>query len=284
VPWWLAPALTAATFAPLLAFELLRPLRPEVEPKFRRLVRNAVVATLAFGVVLLVQTPALSPLWRWMEVNRVGLLNRVELPRAVEVILAVVLLDYTLWHWHWLNHRVPFLWRFHLVHHVDRDLDASTALRFHFGEMALSVPYRLAQVALVGADAFSLGLWQAVLLPSILFHHSNLRLPLTLERVLVRVLVTPRMHGIHHSAYENETNSNWSSLLSAWDYLHGTVLLGVPQRAVEIGVPAHRQPDAVTLGRILALPFRRQEEDWLGPDGQRRVRPHPREARWRLAE
>jgi sterol desaturase/sphingolipid hydroxylase (fatty acid hydroxylase superfamily) len=259
-------------------------LRPEVEPKFRRVVRNAVVAALAFGVVLLLQTPALGPLWRWMETNRVGLLNRVELPRAAEVILAVVLLDYTLWHWHWLNHRVPFLWRFHLVHHVDRDLDASTALRFHFGEMALSVPYRLAQVALIGADAFSLGLWQAVLLPSILFHHSNLRLPLSLERVLVRVLVTPRMHGIHHSAYENETNSNWSSLLSAWDYLHGTALLGVPQRAVEIGVPAHRRPEAVTLGPILTLPFRRQQEDWLGPDGQRRVRPHPPEAGRRLAE
>jgi sterol desaturase/sphingolipid hydroxylase (fatty acid hydroxylase superfamily) len=284
VDGWLAPAVAAATFAPLLAFELLRPLRAEVEPKGRRIARNAVVAALAFGVLALVQAPALRPLWQWMEVHRVGLLNRVELPRALEVALAVLLLDYTLWHWHWLNHRVPVLWRFHRVHHVDRDLDASTALRFHVGEMALSVPYRLLQVMVIGADAFSLGLWQALLLPSILFHHSNVRLPLGVERALVRVVVTPRMHGIHHSAWENETNSNWSSLLSAWDYLHGTALLNVPQRAVEIGVPAYQRPEAVGLGRILALPFRSRDQDWIGPDGDRRVRPHPAGGRWELAE
>ena len=275
--------MVAATFLPLLAFEVWRPLRPEVEPKARRLARNAVVALLGFGVLALVQAPALRPLWRWMEEHQVGLLNRVSLPRGVEVALAVLLLDYTLWHWHWLNHRLGFLWRFHLVHHVDRDLDASTALRFHFGEMALSVPYRLLQVALIGADGWSLGLWQALLLPSILFHHSNVRLPVHVERVLVRLVVTPRMHGIHHSAYENETNSNWSSLLSTWDYLHGTILLGVPQRAIEVGVPAYGRPEEVTLGRILMLPFRRRKDDWRGPEGDRHERRHAPEARRSLA-
>ena len=235
---WVGPLVVAATFLPLLVFEMLRPLRPAVEPKGRRLVRNAVVAAASFAVLGLIQTPALGALWQWMEAHEVGLLNRVNLPRGVEVVLAVLLLDYTLWHWHWLSHKVPLLWRFHLVHHVDRDLDASTALRFHFGEMALSVPYRLLQVIVIGADAWSLGLWQALLLPSILFHHSNVRLPVRVERALVRLIVTPRMHGIHHSDYENETNSNWSSLLSVWDYLHGTALLGVPQGQVTIGVPA----------------------------------------------
>jgi sterol desaturase/sphingolipid hydroxylase (fatty acid hydroxylase superfamily) len=284
MPWWVPLGVAAATFAPLLAFELLRPLRAPVEAKARRMARNAVVAALSFAVVALVQTPALRPLWQWMEENRVGLLHRVPLPRGVEVALAVVLLDYTLWHWHRWNHVVGFLWRFHLVHHVDRDLDASTALRFHFGEMALSVPYRMLQVLVIGADAFALSVWQALLLASILFHHSNVRLPLGLERVLVRLIVTPRMHGIHHSAFENETNSNWSSLLSAWDYLHGTVLLGVPQRAVPIGVPAYAAAEAVTLGRILGLPFRWRDRDWVGPAGERRTRPHPPEARLSLAE
>jgi sterol desaturase/sphingolipid hydroxylase (fatty acid hydroxylase superfamily) len=279
---WLGPVVVAATFVPLLVFERLRPLRPEVESKGRRLARNAVVAGLAFGVLALLQTPVLAPLWRWAETHRVGLLHWLDLPRAVEVALAMLLLDYTLWHWHWLNHKVPFLWRFHRVHHVDRDLDASTGLRFHFGEMALSVPYRLLQVVVVGADAFSLGLWQALILVSILFHHSNVRLPLPLERRLVRVVVTPRMHGIHHSAWENETNSNWSSLLSAWDYLHGTALLGVPQRDVQVGVPAYARPEEVTLGRILALPLHGHRDDWTGPDGPRRVRPHPPDRR-RLA-
>ena len=283
MPLWVAPLVVAATFLPLLAFELLRPLRPAVEPKGRRLLRNAVVAASGFAVLALLQAPALGSAWRWMEEHRIGLLHRVNLPRGVEVLLAVLLLDYTLWHWHWLNHKVPLLWRFHLVHHVDRDLDVSTALRFHFGEMALSVPYRLLQVVAIGADAWSLGLWQALLLPSILFHHSNVRVPLGLERVLVRLVVTPRMHGIHHSDYENETNSNWSSLLSAWDFLHGTALLGVPQGRITIGVPAYRRPEQLALGAILTLPFRRGRADWIGPEGSHHERPHTPEARRVLA-
>jgi sterol desaturase/sphingolipid hydroxylase (fatty acid hydroxylase superfamily) len=283
VPVWLIPVVAAATFLPLLAFEWWRPLRPERESKPRRIVRNLVLAGTAFAVIPLLQTPALAALWPWMEARRVGLLNRVEWPWAVEAAVAVLLLDYTLWIWHWLNHRWPFLWRFHLVHHADGDLDASTALRFHFGEMALSVPWRALQVVLIGPDALSLGLWQALLVPSILFHHSNLRLPVGLERALVRLIVTPRMHGIHHSNYQNETNSNWSSLLSVWDYLHGTALLSVPQREVEIGVPAFARPGDRTLGRMLRLPFRARGDDWTSAAGDRHHRDPPAERRARLA-
>ena len=176
-----------------------------------------------------------------------------------------MLLDYTLWWWHWANHRVPFLWRFHLVHHVDRDLDASTALRFHFGELALSLPVRAAQMAIIGVDSQTLWLWQTILFASILFHHGNLRLPVRLERVLVRLIVTPRMHGIHHSNRRDETDSNWSSLLSAWDYLHRTMRLDVAQPEITIGVPAYSDPSDVTLGKMLLLPFRRQRRDWERP-------------------
>ena len=108
-------------------------------------------------------------------------------------------MDYTLYVWHILTHRVPLLWRFHAVHHVDLDLDASTALRFHFGELAVSVPYRAAQIALLGVDAEALSYWQMFLSLSVLFHHSNVRLPREFESVLSWFVVTPRMHGIHHS-------------------------------------------------------------------------------------
>jgi sterol desaturase/sphingolipid hydroxylase (fatty acid hydroxylase superfamily) len=123
-------------------------------------------------------------------------------------------------------------------------------------------------------DPVSLWIWQGLLAVSVVFHHSNARLPLALERALVRVIVTPRMHGIHHSNYRNEANGNWSSLFSAWDYLHGTVLLGVPQDAVEIGVPAYGREEDVTLGRILLMPFGKQKEDWVGERGTRFERPH----------
>jgi sterol desaturase/sphingolipid hydroxylase (fatty acid hydroxylase superfamily) len=100
-----------------------------------------------------------------------------------------------------------------------------------------------------------LALWQTVTILSVLFHHSNLRLPLHVERGLRLVLVTPRMHGIHHSVVESEVNSNWSSGLTIWDRLHGTLRLDVPQEVIVIGVPEYRCPETVGLERMLALPF-----------------------------
>jgi len=247
----------------LLLGETFAPLRRSVESKLRRVARNLGVAGISLALMTLLQAPILQPVASWIVRRHVGLLQAVHWPRWLSMAVAVVLLDYTLWWWHWATHRVPFLWRFHLVHHVDLDLDATTALRFHFGELALSIPARALQMILIGVDAQTLWLWQTILFGSILFHHSNLRLPLPLERLLVRVVVTPRMHGIHHSDRVNETDSNWSSLLSAWDYLHGTMILDVPQSSIVIGVPAYAKPEEVTIGKLLLMPFRRQRRDWV---------------------
>ncbi|HSP95158.1 MAG TPA: sterol desaturase family protein [Thermoanaerobaculia bacterium] len=277
-------AATGLAFLILLLFESRRPLRKQRESKPRRIARNLTAGGIALGLVAVLQTPFLVPAARWAGQRRFGLLNLMDLSRPVEIALAVVLLDYTLWVWHRINHVVPFFWRFHLVHHVDRDMDASTAFRFHFGEQALSVGYRLAQIVVLGVDPVSLWIWQSLVAVSIVFHHSNVRLPLALEQALVKVIVTPRMHGIHHSNYRNEANGNWSSLFSAWDYLHGTVLLGVPQGAVEIGVPAYGREKDVTLGKILLMPFVKQKDDWVDELGSRLVRPHEPSRRLELAE
>jgi sterol desaturase/sphingolipid hydroxylase (fatty acid hydroxylase superfamily) len=174
-------------------------------------------------------------------------------------------MDYTMYLWHVGTHRSPFLWRFHLVHHIDHDLDSSTALRFHAADMALSVPYRLLQVAAIGASPRALRLWQGWFFLSVLFHHSNVRLPMTLERAAARLLTTPRMHFIHHKAARAETDSNWSSGLSLWDHLHGTFRFGDPQPGSSIGVPAYRSPDEVRLIASLALPFSRPRDAWAEP-------------------
>ncbi|HZG54488.1 MAG TPA: sterol desaturase family protein, partial [Pyrinomonadaceae bacterium] len=146
-------------------------------------------------------------------------------------------------------------WRFHLVHHADLDLDASTALRFHFGELLFSVAWRAAQVLALGVSPRSLSTWQSLLFVSILFHHSNARLPIGVERRLNLILVTPRMHGIHHSTVREERDANWSSGLTLWDRLHGTLRLNVPQAEIEIGVPAYRAPEELGLVALLKLPF-----------------------------
>ena len=272
---WVTPGVVVTTLLVLTLLEHWHPLRAVVEPRSRHLGRNSVLAALGFPVVGLLQAPLLAQLLVWTQQQGIGLLRLVEVPPALAVAASILLLDYTLWHWHWLTHRVPWLWRFHLVHHVDHDLDASTALRFHTGELLLSIPYRAAQIVVLGVDPAGYLVWQVLLFVSILFHHSNLRLPVGLERALVTVIVTPRMHGIHHSDWESETNSNWSSLLSVWDYLHGTARLNVPQSAVRVGVPAYRERAAVALGRVLRLPFQRPCPDWLhaGAAHQRRAFP-----------
>jgi sterol desaturase/sphingolipid hydroxylase (fatty acid hydroxylase superfamily) len=267
-------SIIVVVFGVLLILERRRPLRRSVEPKLRRIIRNLTTGATALAVATLLQVPLLLPVARWTMVRRAGLLNAVTMPAALRTVLAVVLLDYTLWFWHFASHRVAFLWRFHVVHHVDLDMDASTALRFHFGEHALSVLYRCAQIVVIGATPFSVWTWQLILFASILFHHSNVELPIAWERRLVRFIVTPRMHGIHHSDRLNETNSNWSSLLSWWDYLHRTMILGVPQDAVTVGVPAYRDPRDVTIGRILLLPFKRQRRDFHLSDGSISSRSH----------
>ena len=276
---WIAPAAVAGIFVLFLLIETWRPLRRSRESRLRRIGRNLATAGIGFATWELLAIPILLPVSRWAMERDVGLLNWLSLTGWVRVAAALVLLDYTLWFWHWVNHRVGFFWRFHRVHHVDRDMDASTAIRFHFGELGLSVFYRGLQVVVFGVDPRSVAVWQTLLFVSILFHHSNTRLPLAVERVLVRVIVTPRMHGIHHSDFQNETNTNWSSLLSAWDYLHRTIRLDVPQDAIRIGVPAYDDPRKVTLGRILALPFRRRRDDWARADGRPPVRAHADETR-----
>src|SRR5436190_3958298 len=254
------PAIVAIAFIFFFALERIRPLRRVVEAWPRHVTRNLTVGAIALVIAFPIQLALLVPLAR----RGLGLLPMISMPAALRTMLAVVLLDYTLWIWHWATHRVPFLWRFHLVHHVDRDLDASTALRFHAGEQVLSVAYRAAQIVVIGADPRAVWIWQVVLFASILFHHSNVRLPARLERVLVRLIVTPRMHGIHHAQREAWTNSNWSSILTCWDFLHRT-MRRVPDEEIVIGVPAYAGAGEVTLSRILALPFRRRRGGWVRP-------------------
>ena len=267
VPGWVSAPLVVGAFVWLAWLERRRPLRRAVEPKLPREARNLAVAVAGAAALAVAERPVAERLCALVERRRWGLLKLWKLPAWAEVALAVLLLDYTLYHWHVLTHRLPFLWRFHVVHHADLDLDASTALRFHFAELLLSVPWRAGQILAVGVSPLALSVWQTLLLLSVLFHHSNVRLPVGLERRINRFVVTPRMHGIHHSAAEGETNSNWSSGLTVWDWLHGTLNLRVPQEAVNVGVPAYRDPQEVGLLEILKLPFGPVRPTWQTPTG-----------------
>lgn len=272
VPTWLSASLVLGTFGLVLWLERRRPLRRNVEAKLRREGRNLALASISAVALQFTERPLLARLTTLIERRNWGLLRRLSLPLWLEVALAVVLMDYTLYLWHVLTHRVSFLWRFHLVHHVDLDLDASTALRFHFAELLISVPWRAAQVLIIGVSSLSFSVWQTFLFLSIIFHHSNVRLPIKFERRLNRLLVTPRMHGIHHSIVREETDSNWSSGLTVWDRLHGTLRLHVPQDEITIGVPSYRAPAEVELWKILAMPFGEERPAWFYTEDSRPAR------------
>jgi sterol desaturase/sphingolipid hydroxylase (fatty acid hydroxylase superfamily) len=273
VPTWVSGLALVATFGVLYLLERRRPLRGRVEPEARHTTRNLAVAGLAALTVRLAEEPVTRRLTRWVEARRFGLVKRLNLPAWLEVPLAILLLDYTLYLWHVLTHKNPWLWRVHQPHHADLDMDASTAIRFHFGEMLASVPWRAGQIVVIGAGPLALTLWQSLVLVEILFHHSNVELPPETERWLSRLIVTPRMHAIHHSVVEEETDSNWSNLLTVWDRLHGTLRLDVPSREVVIGVPAYREPAELELPEVLDMPFAPQRPSWTFADGTRAWRP-----------
>ena len=165
------------------------------------------------------------------------------------------------------NHMIPIFWRFHNVHHTDLDLDVSTAARFHFGEMIFSVGFLSVLVMTFGITPVTLMIFFITFEAATLFHHSNWRLPIKLERFLNLIIVTPRMHGIHHSIVQRETNSNWGTIFCWWDKLHRTLRRDVPQDAITIGVAAYREEQELTVGKLLALPFRKQRP-WRLPNGE----------------
>jgi sterol desaturase/sphingolipid hydroxylase (fatty acid hydroxylase superfamily) len=187
-----------------------------------------------------------------------GLFNNLELADWLAVILGMVVLDFAIYLQHILFHAVPLLWRLHLVHHADLDFDVTTGLRFHTLEILLSWAIKLAAVVLLGAPALAVLLFEVLLNATSMFNHSNLRLPLWLDRLLRLVLVTPDMHRVHHSTLPRETNSNFGFNLPWWDFLLGTYrnqpALG--HENMTIGLANLRDEHQVDrLPSMLALPF-----------------------------
>ncbi len=170
------------------------------------------------------------------------------------VIGDILLLDLLIYWWHRFNHEAPLLWRFHRVHHLDRFLDSTSALRFHFGEVLLSALARAGAIMLLGVPFVSVLLFETLLLAATIFHHSNLRLPRRIEQHLSRVVITPSIHWVHHHARRSDTDSNYGTLFSFWDRLFGSRSPAVRYPAMAIGVEGEAEQP---LPALLVRPFRR---------------------------
>jgi len=255
-PWFDRKAfpVLAGIVVGLYLLEEIFVLREQHQRKLKRTVINTAVAATGFTVVRAALLPAMVYAGDWSDRNRFGIIQWLGLPRWAKYALGTLLLDYSNYLWHVLTHRVPLLYRLHRVHHTDLDMDVTTGFRFHLGEQVFSIIFRGGMIALIGAPSGLVLVYEAVFESCTAFHHSNLRLPQRVERLLAHFMITPRAHGIHHSIVEEEFNSNFGVVFPFWDLLHGTRKMDVPQEAITIGLPAWRDPTELTVPKLLTMP------------------------------
>ena len=246
-------------FAVMAIWEMLTPRRPPTVSKVQRwgsniglvvlntLMLRLLFPTAAVGVALLAENRG------W------GVLNTLALPQWFEMLIAVVVLDFSIWLQHVMVHAVPLLWRVHRMHHADLDYDLTTGARFHPFEIILSLLFKFAVIAVLGPAVAAVLLFELILNGMSMFNHGNVGLPDPIDRGLRLLLVTPDMHRVHHSVEDDEMNSNFGFNLSIWDRLFGTYR-DQPcggHEGMTIGIRGFREPREVdTLPGMLALPFR----------------------------
>lgn len=214
------------------------------------IINGAIHSFLLAGATLMVT--------EWARTQPFGLLHWVVMPTAATAVAAVLLFDMWQYWWHRIAHAVPFIWRLHSVHHTDEEMDASSGVRFHTVEILLSGVARLAVLPLIGMTVGQVLIYETIALPVILFHHSNVRVPPALDRILRMLIVTPSMHWVHHSRWQPETDSNFSSILSWWDRLFGTFRLRDDPRTIDLGLDGYEESEWRTLKGMLLSPFRRR--------------------------
>lgn len=210
---------------------------------------NVLISTVIYIIIL-------KQIGDWTFQNKIGLLNFITLPTVYLFLLTFILIDLWQYIWHRLNHQATFLWKFHQVHHADKEMDASTGLRFHPIEIIYSNIARLAVIPIIGIQLDHLLVYEAILLPVILFHHSNINLSEHIDRWLRIITVTPHMHRLHHSDIKSETDSNYASVFSVWDRLFSSYTMRPIEHAITLGLSDKFTVEQWNrLSGILKIPF-----------------------------
>jgi sterol desaturase/sphingolipid hydroxylase (fatty acid hydroxylase superfamily) len=253
----------AAVLALLITWELLAPRRPLLVGRWRRWPGNASMVVIGALLVRILFPAAAVGLALVAEANGWGLLNLVVVPDWLAILIAVILLDLIIYAQHVLFHANPLLWRLHRMHHADLDIDVTTGIRFHPVEILLSMVIKLGAVAMLGAPALGVMIFEILLNATSMFNHSNVRLPVAVDRWLRRILVTPDMHRVHHSIVRHETNANFGFNLPWWDHLFGTYHAqpAAGHKAMTIGLPVFRDPSELRLDRLLLQPLRQDRTE-----------------------
>jgi sterol desaturase/sphingolipid hydroxylase (fatty acid hydroxylase superfamily) len=257
----------AAVFLLMAAIELLRPKRRLSVSKARRWLTNLGIAgvdTLVLRLMATLAVPVAAVAAAFLAKQQgLGLLNQVDWPSWVKLVIALLVLDLAIWFQHLVSHKVPVFWRLHQVHHADRDIDVTTAIRFHPIEIALSMLWKIIVVIPLGASPFAVFLFEVILNACATFNHANIGLPAWLDGAFRLFIVTPDMHRVHHSVLFREHDRNYGFNLSLWDRLFGTYLAQpeAGHQGMTIGLPPYQSEAPTRFGWSLLLPFRHQKPE-----------------------
>ena len=244
-------------FAVMSVWEVLAPKRELTTSKAVRWISNLAI-TFINSLLLRFIFPILAIGVAYIGTEQgLGVLNKVEIPELLSGLIAIILLDLTIYAQHYAFHMLPHPWRLHMMHHTDMDIDVTTGARFHPIEILLSMCIKVSVVMIIGAPPWSVLIFEVLLSVTAMFNHSNVSIPVNIDRVLRLFIVTPDMHRVHHSVIIKETNSNYGFNFPWWDRLFGTYR-AQPEKGhndMKIGLANFRDPKKLTLPWMLAIPF-----------------------------
>jgi sterol desaturase/sphingolipid hydroxylase (fatty acid hydroxylase superfamily) len=255
-------AVFVSVFVAMALVELLWPKRALIVSRKRRWLTNIGISAVGTAVLrlmamLAVPVAAIAAAF-YAEAHLIGLLNQVDWPAWIKVVLSLLVLDLAIWAQHLASHKVPLFWRLHQVHHADRDIDVTTAVRFHPVEIALSMLWKIVVVVPLGAPPLAVFLFEVILNACAMFNHANVALPAWLDGALRLLIVTPDMHRVHHSVRFRERDSNYGFNLSVWDRLFRTYTAQpeAGHQGMTIGLPPYQTEAPTRFGWSLLLPFK----------------------------
>jgi len=245
----------------LIIAEILFPKKKRIHNRKDRWITNGLITLINTASVNIVHIAIpLIAIVAAVDVSngKMGLFNIINFPIWIEIILTVIILDFIIWGQHLLSHKIPFVWRFHRMHHTDRDLDVTTAVRFHPFEIIFSMFIKITSIYILGASAIAVIIFEIMLNGMAMFNHANLRIPFRIENILRKFIVTPDLHRIHHSIYIDEHNKNFGFSLSIWDKIFKCYLDQPRDGHKDMKLGLKWQNDKPTkLGWSLWIPFKK---------------------------
>ena len=245
----------------LIMAEILFPKKKRIHNRKDRWITNGLITLINTASVNIVHIAIpLIAIVAAVDVSngKMGLFNIINFPIWIEIILTVIILDFIIWGQHLLSHKIPFMWRFHRMHHTDRDLDVTTAVRFHPFEIIFSMFIKITAIYIIGASAIAVIIFEIMLNGMAMFNHANLRIPFRIENILRKFIVTPDLHRIHHSIYIDEHNKNFGFSLSIWDKIFKCYLDQPRDGHKDMKLGLKWQNDKPTkLGWSLWIPFKK---------------------------